>query len=84
VDGFEVALAGVLVAVTFLDALASRIGIPNPIVLVIGGLARSSGLVGQDRSIGISASLPSRARTVSVSDFHAAGSRGASHVVPVQ
>jgi monovalent cation/hydrogen antiporter len=39
VDGIEVALAGVLVSVAVLNALASRIGIPYPIVLVLGGLA---------------------------------------------
>jgi monovalent cation/hydrogen antiporter len=39
VEGFEVVLAGVLVSVAVLNALASRIGIPYPIVLVLGGLA---------------------------------------------
>jgi Na+/H+ antiporter len=39
VEGFEVVLAAVLVAVAGLNALASRIGIPYPIVLVLGGLA---------------------------------------------
>ena len=38
-EGFEVALAAVLVSVSVLNALASRIGVPYPIVLVIGGLA---------------------------------------------
>ncbi len=38
-EGFELVLAGVLVAVAGLNALASRIGIPYPIVLVLGGLA---------------------------------------------
>ena len=39
VEGFEVVLAAVLVSVACLNALASRIGIPYPIVLVLGGLA---------------------------------------------
>jgi monovalent cation/hydrogen antiporter len=39
VDGFEVVLAALLVAVAVLNAVASRIGIPYPIVLVVGGLA---------------------------------------------
>jgi CPA1 family monovalent cation:H+ antiporter len=39
VEGFEVALAGVLVSVAVLNAVASRIGVPYPIVLVLGGLA---------------------------------------------
>jgi CPA1 family monovalent cation:H+ antiporter len=39
VEGFEVVLAAVLVSVAVLNALASRIGIPYPIVLVLGGLA---------------------------------------------
>jgi monovalent cation/hydrogen antiporter len=39
VDGIEVGLAAVLVLVAILNALASRIGIPYPIVLVLGGLA---------------------------------------------
>jgi monovalent cation/hydrogen antiporter len=39
VEGFEVVLAAVLVSVAVLNALASRIGIPYPIVLVVGGLA---------------------------------------------
>jgi monovalent cation/hydrogen antiporter len=39
VEGFEVVLAGVLVSVAVLNALASRTGIPYPIVLVLGGLA---------------------------------------------
>jgi monovalent cation/hydrogen antiporter len=39
VEGFEVALAAVLVSVAALNALASRIGVPYPIVLVLGGLA---------------------------------------------
>jgi CPA1 family monovalent cation:H+ antiporter len=38
VDGFEVVLAGILVLVAGLNALASRIRIPYPIVLVVGGL----------------------------------------------
>ncbi len=38
-EGFEVVLAGVLVSVAVLNALASRTGIPYPIVLVLGGLA---------------------------------------------
>ena len=38
-EGFEVVLAAVLVSVAVLNALASRIGIPYPIVLVVGGLA---------------------------------------------
>lgn len=37
-EGFEVVLAAVLVAVAVLNALASRIGVPYPIVLVLGGL----------------------------------------------
>jgi Na+/H+ antiporter len=39
VEGFEVVLAGVLVSVAVLNAVASRIGVPYPIVLVLGGLA---------------------------------------------
>jgi Na+/H+ antiporter len=39
VDGLEIVLAAVLVAVAGLNAVASRIGIPYPIVLVLGGLA---------------------------------------------
>jgi monovalent cation/hydrogen antiporter len=39
VEGFEVALAAVLVSVAMLNAVASRIGVPYPIVLVLGGLA---------------------------------------------
>jgi Na+/H+ antiporter len=39
VEGFEVVLAAVLVSVACLNALASLIGIPYPIVLVLGGLA---------------------------------------------
>jgi len=39
VEGFEVVLAAVLVSVACLNALASRIGVPYPIVLVLGGLA---------------------------------------------
>jgi Na+/H+ antiporter len=39
VEGFEVVLAAVLVSVAGLNTLASRIGIPYPIVLVVGGLA---------------------------------------------
>jgi Na+/H+ antiporter len=39
VDGLEIVLAAVLVAVAGLNAVASRIGIPYPIVLVVGGLA---------------------------------------------
>lgn len=38
-EGFEAVLAAMLVAVALLNALASRIGIPYPIVLVLGGLA---------------------------------------------
>jgi Na+/H+ antiporter len=38
VDEFEVVLAAVLVVVAGLNALASRTGIPYPIVLVVGGL----------------------------------------------
>jgi monovalent cation/hydrogen antiporter len=38
VEGFEVVLAAVLVSVAGLNALASRIGVPYPIVLVLGGL----------------------------------------------
>jgi Na+/H+ antiporter len=38
-EGFEVVLAAVLVSVAVLNALASRIGVPYPIVLVLGGLA---------------------------------------------
>jgi monovalent cation/hydrogen antiporter len=37
-EDFEVVLAAVLVSVAVLNALASRIGIPYPIVLVLGGL----------------------------------------------
>ena len=37
-EGFEIGLAAVLVAVAVLNALAGRIGIPYPIVLVLGGL----------------------------------------------
>ena len=37
-EGFEVVLAAVLVSVAGLNALASRTGIPYPIVLVLGGL----------------------------------------------
>jgi CPA1 family monovalent cation:H+ antiporter len=39
VEDFEIVLAAVLVSVAGLNALASRVGIPYPIVLVIGGLA---------------------------------------------
>jgi Na+/H+ antiporter len=39
VDDLEVVLAGLLVSVAVLNALASRLGIPYPIVLVIGGVA---------------------------------------------
>ena len=39
VEGFDVVLAAVLVAVAVLNAVASRIGVPYPIVLVLGGLA---------------------------------------------
>ena len=39
VEGFEVVLAAVLVSIAGLNVLASRIGIPYPIVLVLGGLA---------------------------------------------
>ncbi|HLM62909.1 MAG TPA: Na+/H+ antiporter [Acidimicrobiales bacterium] len=38
-EGFEIVLAAVLVSVAGLNAVASRIGIPYPIVLVLGGLA---------------------------------------------
>ncbi len=38
-EGFEVALAAVLVSVIVLNVVASRIGIPYPIVLVVGGVA---------------------------------------------
>lgn len=38
-EDFEVVLAAVLIAVAGLNALASRIGVPYPIVLVLGGLA---------------------------------------------
>ncbi|MGH8975959.1 MAG: cation:proton antiporter, partial [Acidimicrobiia bacterium] len=37
-EGFEIVLAALLVSVAGLNALASRIGVPYPIVLVIGGL----------------------------------------------
>ena len=37
-DSFEFGLAAVLVAIAVLNALAGRIGIPYPIVLVLGGL----------------------------------------------
>jgi len=39
VEGFEVVLVAVLVSVAVLNVLASRIGVPYPIVLVLGGLA---------------------------------------------
>jgi monovalent cation/hydrogen antiporter len=39
VEGFDIVLAGVLVSVAVLNAVASRIGVPYPIVLVLGGLA---------------------------------------------
>jgi Na+/H+ antiporter len=39
VEGFEIVLAAVLVSVAVLNALASRLGVPYPIVLVLGGLA---------------------------------------------
>jgi monovalent cation/hydrogen antiporter len=39
VEGFDVVLAGVLVSVAVLNVVATRIGIPYPIVLVLGGLA---------------------------------------------
>jgi Na+/H+ antiporter len=39
VEGFEVVLAGLMVSVAVLNAVASRSGIPYPIVLVLGGLA---------------------------------------------
>jgi monovalent cation/hydrogen antiporter len=39
VEHFDVALAAVLAAIAVLNALASRVGIPYPIVLVVGGLA---------------------------------------------
>ena len=38
-EGFDVVLAGVLVSVAVLNVVATRIGIPYPIVLVLGGLA---------------------------------------------
>jgi len=38
VEEFEIGLAAVLLAVAVLNALAGRIGIPYPIVLVLGGL----------------------------------------------
>ncbi|HEY8544215.1 MAG TPA: Na+/H+ antiporter, partial [Acidimicrobiales bacterium] len=38
-EGFAVVLAVLLLAVAVLNALASRVGIPYPIVLVVGGLA---------------------------------------------
>ncbi len=38
-EGFEVVLVAVLVSVAVLNVLASRIGVPYPIVLVLGGLA---------------------------------------------
>lgn len=38
-EGFEVVLAAVLVSVIGLNVVASRSGIPFPIVLVVGGLA---------------------------------------------
>jgi monovalent cation/hydrogen antiporter len=37
-EGFEIVLAALLVSVAGFNALASRIGVPYPIVLVIGGL----------------------------------------------
>lgn len=37
-DGLEIVLAGVLLVVAGLNAVASRIGVPYPIVLVLGGL----------------------------------------------
>ncbi len=37
-EGFEIVLAALLVSVAGLNALASRLGVPYPIVLVIGGL----------------------------------------------
>jgi monovalent cation/hydrogen antiporter len=39
VEGFDVVLAGVLMSVAVLNVVATRIGIPYPIVLVLGGLA---------------------------------------------
>jgi monovalent cation/hydrogen antiporter len=39
VEGIDVVLAGVLVSVAVLNVVATRIGIPYPIVLVLGGLA---------------------------------------------
>jgi CPA1 family monovalent cation:H+ antiporter len=39
VEGLEVVLAGLMVSVAVLNAVASRSGIPYPIVLVLGGLA---------------------------------------------
>jgi monovalent cation/hydrogen antiporter len=38
VEGLEIAIAGLLVTVAGLNAIASRLGIPYPIVLVLGGL----------------------------------------------
>jgi CPA1 family monovalent cation:H+ antiporter len=38
VEGFEIVLVALLVAVAGLNAVASRVGIPYPIVLVVGGL----------------------------------------------
>src|SRR4051812_43771116 len=38
-DHLEAAIISLLVAVAFLSALATRIGIPYPILLVVGGLA---------------------------------------------
>jgi Na+/H+ antiporter len=38
VEGFDVVLAGVLLSVAVLNVVATRIGIPYPIVLVLGGL----------------------------------------------
>ena len=38
-EDFDVVLAALLVSVAGLNALASRIGVPYPIVLVLGGLA---------------------------------------------
>lgn len=37
-EGFEIVLAALLVSVAGLNALASRVGVPYPIVLVLGGL----------------------------------------------
>jgi monovalent cation/hydrogen antiporter len=41
VEGLEIAIAGLLVTVAGLNAIASRVGVPYPIVLVLGGLGLS-------------------------------------------